>query len=508
MGGWDVPAGNAGVDRPSLHGQPQVRNRERNRGGKRMQARLDTALEIHGGFSETPNRSCAILGQLLYEPDKGVELILGKTPEDMDPFASAAPPFQRTFYGWLSDGTLVTLYGCFITSSTIHIGPGLGSPTRLRVTRALFGRHVADPDALPVRQYRTELSSLAQWTCSQAIWQKLVKNDTNAYGLDVTCRQPATIEVRLPEKDFDFQITHALPYQRSVDSFAVNWRAAVTVAAHDNLALRAIQDIAWQCGYLLTLLVGHPLTARAIVFTTAQEDEASAEPPPLQLLYKQRGQEEQRHLHPAEMMLPYAHIKDLLPSMVKKWFERSEQAVLATNVFFGSQSHQSPSVNVKFLAITQSVESYHRSLGTGLYMDQALYEESIDELCSHMPAVIQGAHRRSVKSRLRYGNEYSLRKRLSEMFGRLPDDARSWIANNVETFIDRTVDTRNYFTHYDRTSESNALKGKDAYIAAERLRILLVANLLMDLGIEAQHLMKVLMRNQEFQHWSHQDIAL
>ena len=94
-------------------------------------------------------------------------------------------------------------------------------------------------------------------------------------------------------------------------------------------------------------------------------------------------------------MLPYDLIRDTFPSIVEKWFSRSHQAVLATNVFFSSQAHESSSVNSMFLAAVRKPPNwrYHRSLSDGKYMDQAAYEVAIQQLSTHIPAIIQDDHR-------------------------------------------------------------------------------------------------------------------
>ncbi len=165
-------------------------------------------------------------------------------------------------------------------------------------------------------------------------------------------------------------------------------------------------------------------------------------------------------------------------------------------------------VNVKFLTVAHAAESYHRSLGGGLYMDQAAFDAAMQQFTTHMPAVIQGDHRQSLRNRLRYGNERSLRRRLTAMFARLPENVRLRIANPVDQFINRFVDTRNYFTHYDHAAQANAFRAHNAYVAAERMRILIVASLLHDLAIPDGNILSILERQQHFRHWMDQPLQL
>ena len=137
-------------------------------------------------------------------------------------------------------------------------------------------------------------------------------------------------------------------------------------------------------------------------------------------------------------------------------------------------------------------------------MDEEAYDAAVETLTSHIPEAIQGDHRGSLENRLKYGNEHSLRKRLTDMFERIPEEASHRIADDVGAFVSKVVDTRNYYTHYHHASKANALQLEHAYIAAERVRILIVANLLHDLGINDESLLNTLERSQKFRHWMSQ----
>jgi hypothetical protein len=359
-----------------------------------------------------------------------------------------------------------------------------------------------------VKKYSVVLSSLSNWTCTLPVKYDIATIDEKAVGFDLTYRHPAPINVVLPDRAFDVEIVHAMKTRSPACTFEVKWEAAITISAHESLSFETIHQIAWQCQNLLSLLIGHRLSIHEIRITPADGAATPVADRPLHLLYHQIGKHNIPDEHPALMRLPYGLVKDDFPRMVDKWFARSEQAVLATNVFFGSHSLQSPAVNVKFLSAAQAAESYHRSLGSGLYTAQATYDGAIQEFLTHMPASILGDHRQSLKNRLKYGNEYSLRKRLTELFDRIPANAQIRIGGDVPKFVAKVVDTRNYYTHYDLGSQANAFEAMPAYIAAERLRILVVANLLHDIGIKDENLLSVLERSQDFQHWMSQALLL
>ncbi len=472
-----------------------------------MDARLDSSFESWGKFTETIGEEPGIPGRLSYDPLKGIRLELVEKPSCADPRTLFLMPCIPVLLGRLVDGTLVTLLECITTKTSFGAG-GVGLPTALIVNRALFGSHIDNVESLKVESYTVELSSLSNWMCVSPATLDMANNDGKPSGVDIRFRRPDPIRVGLPHRTFDLRIPHGWKTSKGSGSVAVHWHAGVTIAADESILLGDAREAAWQAQNLIGLLVGRPVVERSVTFKLPEEIAVAQPTSSVQLLYHRRGKHDESDVHHAESLVPYDLIKEDFSEIAVKWFSRSEQAVLAANVFFGSQLLEAPAVNVKFLAAAQAAESYHRSLDTGVYMDQEDYNEAIDEFQSAIPESIQGDHRASLKFRLKYGNEHSLRKRLRDMFDRIPENARLRIASDVSQFVSKVVDTRNYYTHYDHESQVKAFDGKDVHTAAERLRFLIVANLLHDLGIKDEELLGVLERSREFQHWGSQELPL
>ena len=433
-----------------------------------MDARLDSSFESWGLFTEKLADRPNTPGRLSYSPEKGVELELVPTAGAVDPDSLLSMRSAPKLYGQLVDGTLVTLVDCFITSVGLGAG-GIGLPTVLVANRMLLGAHIDDLDHTKTKWYSVEFSSLANWTCTSPPEWSIASDDGSPMGVDLRYRWPEPIHVPAGDSGFDLKISHGWQTFSASGSLGIRWHAHIAIEAHDTMVLRDANEAAWQCQNLLSLFIGHPVSMKSIAIKPASADPRSATEHPLTLIFQQRGKHDQPDLYPPQMLLPYASVKDDFPQIVRRWFGRSEQQVLAANVFFGSQLLESPVVNVKFLAVMQAAESYHRALGTGVY---------------------------------------SLRKRLTSMLDRIPEDARRRIAGDVPRFVAKVVDTRNYYTHYDSASRANVFDGRGAFIASERLRVLVVANLLHDLGIPDESLLSVLERSREYQHWLSQDLPL
>ncbi len=468
-----------------------------------MEARLDASFESWGRFSEQMDGSSPVNGRLSYDPTGGPSLELLGAPLSADVFGQRQD--SRTIFGWLLNGTPVTLVDCWVTNSSMGAG-GVGLPTKFHVSRALFGAHVSSLDELRVKSYMVELSSLTSWTCSTPANLQWTKEGETLSGANVGFRFPDPIRVEMPHLSFDLLISHVLKMPQTPSEISIRWHAGVSVQAHESVPLSEASELSWQIRNLMSLLIGHRLSTRAVSLTPLVNARSTNEDVPLHLIGHQRGQHDEPDAHPSEMLLPYDSVKVQFAEMVDRWFARSAQGALASNVYFGSQLLVSPTVDVKFLAVVQALESYHRSVGTGVYMDQEEFDKAIQQ--ATLPDAFQGDHRQSLKNRLKYGNEHSLRKRLTDMLGRLPDAVRMRVAGDVPRFVHKVVHTRNYLTHYDHDAQQHAYEGGNLFVASERLRVLLVANFLLDLGISHQRLPDVLERSKEFRHWLSQELPL
>ena len=113
-----------------------------------------------------------------------------------------------------------------------------------------------------------------------------------------------------------------------------------------------------------------------------------------------------------------------------------------------------PSIDAEtlFLLQAQALETYHRNLYNGGYMDKQVYESKLDELVQIIPSWVKSDHRKALISRLQYGYQYSLHKRLTLIWNRILSDNSQTLEERIgnrKDFIRKVTETRNYLTHRD-----------------------------------------------------------
>jgi hypothetical protein len=178
--------------------------------------------------------------------------------------------------------------------------------------------------------------------------------------------------------------------------------------------------------------------------------------------------------------------------VLSKWFEvydsiempsQLAQSVLATDDLW---------LHVEFLSLMQAFEGFHRATSSGLYLAAEDYAPIKDAILASFPECLEKSHRQSLKSRIEYGNEISLGKRLNDLANRLNDDLRRRLFG-LDGKVPRSwIDTRNYYTHWDEASRANVLEGAAMHHAGVRLKLLLRVLYLDLVGVPADAIAKAL----------------
>jgi len=192
-----------------------------------------------------------------------------------------------------------------------------------------------------------------------------------------------------------------------------------------------------------------------------------------------------KHIHWSRMFFAYGHVVSDFETMIKKWFEKSELLDPVYDLYFGTLYNSSMYVQHEFLSLAQAIETYHRRVYGGKYLDAEPYEPVRQSLVEGIPGDIDSDFRESLKSKIKYGNEFSLRKRLKEILDDHSVLAESLIGNSG-MFIEDVTNTRNYLTHYTEELNPKAKKGCALYVLGQKLKFLIEICLLSELGVSLE----------------------
>ncbi|MGC8551913.1 MAG: HEPN domain-containing protein [Phycisphaerae bacterium] len=442
-------------------------------------------------------------GSLIYTPRDGITVeAVGQIAPNIG-FNDAGEGALHTIHGRLMSGTLFTLGNSFIKSRSV--GAGGHGPVTLLSNRVLFGGHFSDCDTVEVTSCTFGLTSLESWL-GQVLFHDEPQLDENEklIGYDYRFRFPKTIEIPVTKQQMKVKIGWQFLGSRSVVESSMSMRAAAFIKLEFDkpVPLHVARDLAFSFQTFLSLLIGARVDLRWLEFTVAGDGQTAA---PCRMLAAQLGESQATEVQGP--LISYSAVKDIFSEMVTKWFARDEQAQMAAYLYFWSLLQESGPVEVRLLTAIQAIEAYYRSLPGGLYMEQEAFNRAYNKITAAIPPEISGEHRQSLTNRLRYGNEHSMRKRLRDLFSRLPGQLGIRIAaGNPKIFVDRVVDTRNYFTHRDEHAKPQSFGGVKAVHATERLKCLLAAVTLADLGVKGDVLESAINNNPDLNHWLSQTL--
>jgi len=151
-----------------------------------------------------------------------------------------------------------------------------------------------------------------------------------------------------------------------------------------------------------------------------------------------------------------------------------------------------------FLSLVQAIESYHRRMHEGKYLSADDYKTVYQTLIEAIPkSPVDKDHYQSLKSRIYYGNEYSLRTRLKRIFKDY-EDLLALLIDNKSNFINDVVNLRNYWTHYDKSLEEKVVKGQEKYILVQKLKFIIEVCFLAELGLSSEKIKDLIDRDQRY----------
>lgn len=200
--------------------------------------------------------------------------------------------------------------------------------------------------------------------------------------------------------------------------------------------------------------------------------------------------------HP--MLIRYPDIARRFAKMINIWYSNAERLQHVYNLYFAATQNQSTFADQDFLQLTQALEVFSRATGESRYVSDEDYRSLEEALLRAIPKDTDPDLRLSLKSRIRFGNEFSLRKRIKTILNEMEYQTVKLITNDIRRFVDEVVETRNYLVHLDETSTSNAIKDKKIIPMIDRLRLLLMVLLMKELRVPEEETRDILRRASVF----------
>ncbi len=428
---------------------------------------------------ETPNNK--ITGELSFYPSGPSKLSLQGLLRNLrlGDFEMQSPPVIE---GKTPDGRNCTLLNTFETS--LQLAMHGGGTSEYCFNRLVIGKQVVTED--------TKFESAVIYLANFENWlQRNPFTDNLQQGIcsSISHNMPSKLYFRIPELDASFWFESILNIKMESQTRRLNHSDYLRIKPKRKMNMDWYQRVAFKFRMFLSLLVGEVVSIKSISLCIKDPHITHNY---LDLYFHQEHAEASEKFYHHQMIFPYPLIKKDLRQALRHWFSITNRLDTLCGLYFGLKLNRKIPQDFQLLTLIQAIESYHRTSGNDKYVAEDQYRTIKEALNRAIPNSTNADLRAALKARINFGNEYSLRKRLTLIFSSVPQTIVNIITDDASLFIKRVVDTRNYLTHRDEAQATNIMDFTEMYNACESLSLLVSYLLYKESGIPSNIIERVL----------------
>lgn len=440
---------------------------------------LQSVVEHSGEWHLPADPSKRISGQLKYTVDRA-ELYLNDafTPMRGDISVSDEQPNYAEVHGVSTTGEALTILNAQRAGVSFNFGSGgVRQPERLVSSWLVVGAHVSATGTYS--KVRFFVPGLEVWLSKPGIAHSIVIDDATGKSTHTFVLIPTEGEaIQVPSINATLTwgtgtTSRANPLKH-VSIEVLGW---VTVEPDAPKAIEWFMDQYSKIASMLGFLAGVPMPLDAISAHIVSSSR------PVSILVAMRQGEKPKLNSPGDFFVPRNSLGIDFSSVLTNWFREITTVLIPSQLAFSTLSSSNLWLHVEFLSLIQAIEGFHRGRFPGNYTDDTSYTGVKTALTAAIPASVSPDHRDALKSRIRYGNQISLSKRLNELRQLLGDALSEAILANSGKIPRSWIDTRNYLSHWDEELRPQALDGQEMYNANVRMEHFLRALYLLMMGV-------------------------
>lgn len=432
-----------------------------------------------------PNDPDKVLAGTIEWLERKAEVELnGSFLEFPDTLTTEAPPTYQAVHGKSKTGDLIALLRANTSRRQFNFGAsGLANSQTLRAHCVAIGAHV-DPETR-YSELRVRVPGLNTWLCRTAIRQEMIRAPGSPARMTYHVEGLPEEVVQSAEHEIGFAIRVAL-------GTPVGGNVTISSSGWLRIAGKEPQTLEWLLGRMSAITTLLTLVSGAAMNPDSAAAEVASNRGDVKLLLDLQNSKTCSFVAPHDFFLLRQNLGISLEALVTGWLDKYERLQMPAQLAQSVLTADSLWSHVEFLSLMQALEGLHRAQYAGTYVSPKDYEPIKEALTAAIPASAGADHKASLKSRIKFGNEISLAKRLAELVKGLDDDVRKRLLGGDGQLPRSWVDTRNYFTHWDEASREGILSPADMHYASVRLRLLLRTLFLCAAGIPQANIYKAL----------------
>lgn len=449
---------------------------------------------------ENPNHT--VPGKVKFIPGEGLTLDLhGNLQADENAADSNARQLiePSLILGHLIDGKEITLEEClqtraFSRASSVQV-------TSFIAKTAYVGAHFLRSDEVRFWSLYVRYSYLDQWVNKRAFHMESPSPKSSV----IRYEQPLPTKINVAGYELSFVFWQSESWDPLTHA-SISQEATLVISSTDQKPLIDYLDLMRRIQDFLSLAMGKSTfvtNLQGITDSSKQIINGEVIRLPIDIYFAFPWlQPETRAPHPQEMLFTLPDVEEHLETYVCNWVHKADALKPVFNLYFSTLYEPQVFLEFKFLSLAQAIETYHRRMIGGKYQADEEYLAGLYRiLVSAIPYDLNDDFRESLKAgKLRYANEYSLRKRLQELTTKYSPNIPFGFLNSEERsrFADKVRDTRNYLTHYSTELESKAAHGEGLIVLVDQLRALLEVIFLEEIGFSIEAIQEMVSKNRRY----------
>jgi hypothetical protein len=420
------------------------------------------------------------VGRLRFDRVDGAWLSLIVPADGPDLFPDLAS-YDRLF-GLTTDGKPITLIHCHESSSRGTLGR-TPRPIEVYANRVIVGSHCPSDDP-PVSSVSVRFRHLNEWYGRTG-----VSTDPDVKPPNFAARYSHPDPVVLHDNgNMRVVLRSGMKGSFRARRAEMRERIFIDVVAATPAPLSEFQRIVQACGDLLSIACLDLCDQRELTLVfpeteTGPKHSGSFHAVPI---YEHHASRKRRGPF---VLFRYAMIAERAPAIFDAWLSQATKLHAARVLYFAGV-YGGGFVETKLLALTQAAEAFHRRFYLpGLFMDPTTFETEVRQpLTAAIPKFLEPSFRQSLKARLKFANELSLRRRMNDLVRDHSGALKALVACPGD-WVGPIVDHRNEFTHFPLPTDADQASNADPERVLRFnlfLRLLLEASFMHAMGFSTE----------------------
>jgi len=443
---------------------------------------MKTPFTFSGQFW-IPGSTVVVSGVLTYEPSQQPNLQLNGTLGDQETFHIDQESFHIIILGRCSNGKLVTLYKCLMTNQHTSF-PGYTVETYLCAI-CLIGHHYTNESEILFNSISLEIEGLNDWL-NPRFYLKPVDIKRKTYHIyDIKTKIPLYKTIKLKDHNMTINYNYSITYGDNLYPIR-NITSCFYLEFIEQKKLIDLWDYIQKLCNLVSLGMGQSCMLTNLIGKANYLKKNEY----VEFYSYSYGIDKIKNYNRIFRPFSYNDVSKNFGIYYKSWIKTSNKFGPTCESLFAC--FDNPYVNAihEFISLTQALESYH---GRKYDNDQVIPIKNYNNIINNLNEIVNNEDiskesKDFMLNKINYWNSKTLRMRLKELF------INYKILTNVvneKNFIDKIVNTRNYYTHYDKELENKIIPSKDLPLYNQTLKYLVIVLLLMESKFEEEKIKKI-----------------